>query len=53
MQQIPACGPNTMETLRQNFATNHCNIQKLIVEIALTACEDSSLFATPPLHWHA
>jgi len=39
-QQIPAYGPNTMETLRQNFATNHCNIQKLLIDIALIAATD-------------
>lgn len=39
-QPIPAYGPNTMENLRQSFANNQCNIQKLLIDIAMTAAMD-------------
>ena len=37
-QQPLAYGPETMETLQRGFVASNFNVQKLIVEIALTAC---------------
>ena len=34
-QQIPAYGPKVLDDLQRNFATNNCNIQKLLVEMAV------------------
>lgn len=37
-QQPLAYGPETMETLQRGFVASNFNVQKLIIEIALTAC---------------
>jgi len=39
-QQIPAYGPKVMDDLQRGFAASGCNIQKLLVDIALVAALD-------------
>jgi hypothetical protein len=39
-QQIPAYGAQTLENLQRDFAASGCNMQKLLVEIALVAAMD-------------
>lgn len=39
-QQTPAYGPRVLDELQRSFATSGCNIQKLLVEIALVAALD-------------
>ena len=39
-QQIPAYGPDVMDRLQHSFAENGCNIQKLLLEIALVSALD-------------
>jgi hypothetical protein len=39
-QPIPAYGPKVMDELQKNFGAANCNIQKLLVEIALVAALD-------------
>jgi hypothetical protein len=39
-QQIPAYGPQVMADLQQRFAASGCNIQKLLVEIAIVSAMD-------------
>lgn len=38
-QQIPAYGPKVLDDLQRNFAANGCNIQKLLIDIAVVATE--------------
>jgi len=38
-QQTPAYGPKVLDDLQKSFATHGCHIQKLLVEIAMVACE--------------
>jgi len=38
-QQIPAYGPKVLDELQQKFSTSGCNIQSLLLEIALVASE--------------
>ena len=46
-QPAPAFGEPTLETLRQHFAGNGFNMQKLLIEIALTSATHG--LAVPPL----
>ena len=39
-QQIPAYGLKVIDDLQHNFAANNCNIQKLLIDIALVAALD-------------
>ena len=39
-QQIPSYGAKTLDDLQRSFADSGCNIQKLVVEIALVATMD-------------
>lgn len=39
-QQIPSYGAKTLDDLQRSFADSDCNIQKLVVEIALVATMD-------------
>jgi mono/diheme cytochrome c family protein len=39
-QQVPAYGPKVMDDLQRQFAASGCHIQKLLLEIALTAALD-------------
>jgi len=39
-QQIPAYGQRTMDQLQRDFAATGCNIQKLLIEIAIVAALD-------------
>ena len=45
-QQIPAYGPRAMHDLQKSFSDSGCNIQKLLIEIALVAALDG-VPATP------
>jgi hypothetical protein len=36
-QQIPAYGPDVLDTLQHHFASSGCNIQKLLIEISIIA----------------
>ncbi len=40
-QQIPAYGPQVLDNLQRSFAANGCNIQKLLIDIALVAALDN------------
>ena len=41
-QQIAAFGPQKLDQLQRDFATSGCNIQKLLVEIALVDALDGA-----------
>jgi hypothetical protein len=47
-QQIPVYGPQVMAGLQQKFAASGCNIQKLLVEIAVIAAMDGMTSAPKP-----
>jgi hypothetical protein len=44
-QPIPAYGQNIIDLLQRNFAASDCNIQKLLVEIALIDAVDGVAFS--------
>ncbi len=47
-QPTPAYGQNIIEHLQRNFAASDCNIQKLLVEIALIDAVDGIPFSEKP-----